>query len=444
MKIKTILLTGGLILLAACSESKYELDQLVPEEYHKILYVNNSGKQEVTLYDTDEDNLFTLSVFKSGSDPTLTANAEIRRLTQEELDAQYSTPEAVNYKIIGDGSYSLDATRLDFSSTDRYKLVNIALTPQKVKADMETDPEAVWVLPLVVTSQTDSINADKNELFLKITGVITPTVGFAKTGVEVKEYSYGTVPSISESVEIGLDVVNKWDLTCGLEVDPEYLAEYNEKNSTVFQSLPEGSYTLPESIDLPIGTTNTSFNVTIDGTALEPGDYMLPVRINSTSLFEISSAKAVHPLTIRIVGPQLDRTGWTGEGTTTEPSEGGGGLVEHMLDGNLSTYWHSRWNGGTDAMPYELTVDTKDEFTFTQFAMVQRGGGFTDTRGGEFYVSSDKNDWIFAGSFTMVQNTDVQMFSVTPTKGRYIKIKIKSSYREVHCSLSEFYAYGLK
>ena len=95
-------------------------------------------------------------------------------------------------------------------------------------------------------------------------------------------------------------------------------------------------------------------------------------------------------------------------------------------------------------MPYELTVDTQDEFTFTQFAMVQRGGGFTDTRGGEFYVSSDKNEWIFAGSFTMAQNTDVQMFSVTPTKGRYIKIKIKSSYREAHCSLSEFYAYGLK
>ena len=41
MKIRTILLMGGLVLLGACSESKYDLDQLVPEEYHKILYVNN-------------------------------------------------------------------------------------------------------------------------------------------------------------------------------------------------------------------------------------------------------------------------------------------------------------------------------------------------------------------------------------------------------------------
>ena len=53
MKIRnTLLLAGSLLLLGACDESKYDLDSLVPEQYHKILYVNNSGKQEVTLYDT--------------------------------------------------------------------------------------------------------------------------------------------------------------------------------------------------------------------------------------------------------------------------------------------------------------------------------------------------------------------------------------------------------
>lgn len=52
MKIRnTLLLAGSLLLLGACDESKYDLDSLVPEQYHKILYVNNSGKQEVTLYD---------------------------------------------------------------------------------------------------------------------------------------------------------------------------------------------------------------------------------------------------------------------------------------------------------------------------------------------------------------------------------------------------------
>ena len=44
MKIKnTLLLAGSLFLLAACAESKYDLESLVPDQYHKILYVNNSG-----------------------------------------------------------------------------------------------------------------------------------------------------------------------------------------------------------------------------------------------------------------------------------------------------------------------------------------------------------------------------------------------------------------
>ena len=47
MKIRTILLMGGLVLLGACSESKYDLDQLVPEEYHKILYVNKALLLEI-------------------------------------------------------------------------------------------------------------------------------------------------------------------------------------------------------------------------------------------------------------------------------------------------------------------------------------------------------------------------------------------------------------
>lgn len=58
------------MLLSACNNSKYDLENLVPQEYHKILYVNNSGKQEMTLYDTGEDYTYTLSVIKTGSDPT--------------------------------------------------------------------------------------------------------------------------------------------------------------------------------------------------------------------------------------------------------------------------------------------------------------------------------------------------------------------------------------
>ena len=446
MKIRTILLMGGLVLLGACSESKYDLDQLVPEEYHKILYVNNSGKQDFTLYDTDEDNKYVLSVIKSGSDPSLTAKVSV--LTQAELDKEYSEPEGTNYKLIGENCYSLDATTLDFSSADRYKLVNIFLKPQSVKAFMETDPEAVWVLPLQLTSETDSINAEKNELFLKLTGVITPAIGFTNSAVEVKQLEYGSISTFTEKVKFGLDTDNKWDLECRFVVDEEYIAEYNADNGTSFKALPEGTYTIPEMITLPDGTTNMELEVTIKGDQLATGDYMLPVKIVEVSQFEISEAKAVAPLAFRIMGHKLSRTGWTAEADTEElTGEGAGnGVAGCVLDDNLTTFWHSTWQTGNRIpLPYELIIDAKKEYTFTQLALMQRQHDSNrDTKAGEFYISSDKENWTKVGAFNMQQILEAQTFAVAPTKGRYIKIKMTDSFRDGYCSLSEVYAYGLE
>lgn len=446
MKIRTILLMGGLVVLGACSESKYDIDQLVPEEYHKILYVNNSGKQEVTLYDTDEDNKYTLSVIKSGAMPDLTATANVRLLTQAELETQYSDPEAMNYKIIGENCYTLDETTLDFSAADHYKLVNIALKPQSVKAAIESDPTAIWVLPLLVTSETDSVNAEKNELFLQMKAVITPALGFTSSAVELKQVEYGSVSTFTQKIKFGLDTDNKWDLECKFAVDKEYIAEYNADNGTKYKALPEGAYTVPETMTLASGTTTLELEVTIKGEELETGEYMLPVKLTDVSLFEISESKAIYPLVIRVMGHKLDRTGWTAEANTEEPNgEGAGnGVAGCVLDDKLNTYWHAQWSGGNHALPHELIIDAKKEYTFTQFAMAQRQSeGYTDTRSGEFYVSSDKETWTKVGTFAMEKILDAQVFTVTPTKGRYIKIYILESYRAPFSSFAEVYVYGL-
>lgn len=447
MKIRnTLLLAGGLLILGACDESKYDLDNLVPEQYHKILYVNNSGKQSVTLYDTGEDYEYTFSVFKSGSEPSLTASADIRVLTQGELDSQYSETEAINYKLIGTNCYTIGATHLDFSADDRYKPVTVSLNPENIKTAIAANPDAVWVLPLQVTSENDSINSEKNELFLQITGVITPSFGFKSSDVSVIEYNSGSA-SVSEKIAMGLDTENSWDIDCEFEVDDAYRETYNTKNKTIFQSLPEGTYSFPNEMTLSSGTTNTELAVTINTDQLQPGDYMLPVRIKSVSIFEISSAYAVYPLTFRILGTQLNRADWTIEANTQEPNgEGAGnGVATCALDGNLSTYWHASWQGGNHELPHILTIDTKESRTFTQFGLVQRqDASYMDTGAGVFYVSNDGKDWIVAGKFTMEKVFATQNFTLpAPAQGRYFRVEITESNRGLNTSLSEIYAYGL-
>lgn len=446
MNLKLILMASCLIGLVACRDSEYELDNLVPEEYHKILYVNNGGKQALTLYDTEEDYKFTFSVVKSGSDPSLVANASIGLMSQAQVDEEYSVPEGVNYSIIGDDCYSLETTQVDFSSSDRYKLVDVFFKPQQVKAAMENNPDVVWVLPLQITSATDSVNAEMDEVFLELEAVVSPTVGFIDIPFEIVQIEYSSLSTFTEELAFGLDVNNNWDLECYFSVDVDYVNEYNRANGTLFNILPEGSYTVPETMTLANGETTAELEVVIEGQELTPGDYMLPVSITGISMFEVSESNSVYPLLYRVMGNMLDRTGWTAEATSEETSgEGAGnGVAGCLLDDNLSTYWHSRWQNGMDYPPFEIVIDMQDEVTVSQIAMAQRGNGFTDTALGQFSISSDEEHWTEIGEFSMEAAEGTQMFSVDVSKGRYLKIRIESSHRDGYASLSEVYVYGLE
>lgn len=440
------LLAGCLITLGACEGSEYDLENQVPEKFHKILYLNISGKQEVTLYNTDEDNTYSFSVIKAGSDPTLNAKVDINILSQEEVDRQYSNLEGVNYKVINPSAYSLDNSLLDFSAKEGYKLVNLSLKPREVLAAIKSNPSAIWVLPLYVSSENDSINANKNQLFLQLKEVITPTIGFKDSYVNVKAYTYGLVSAISEKIPFKLDTNNKWDIECGFMVNSEYINQYNTANKTSFQLLPENTYSFEQSMTLSNGTTNSELAVKIEGAQLKPGDYMLPIKINHVSQFEISSTNALYPMAIRIMGTQLDRTGWTAEANTEELQGEGAinGRAGCVLDGDLKTFWHSIWNNGQHYdLPHEVIIDAKKEYTFTQFALVQREGS-NYVKGGKLQVSSDKVHWETVGNFILKQESGSQIFGITSTKGRYFKVQINESYQGTNSALAEVYAYGIK
>ena len=96
MKKYFLYITVALLALTSCDESQYELQNLVPGQYHKVMVVKDSGKHNKTLYDTGDADTTNISVMKVGSDPSLTAHVDVRTLTDEELRTQYSELEGVN------------------------------------------------------------------------------------------------------------------------------------------------------------------------------------------------------------------------------------------------------------------------------------------------------------------------------------------------------------
>lgn len=444
MKKYILYIAAVLLACTGCSESEYELDNLVPEQYHKIMFVKNSGKHSRTLLDIEDDDLTSIAVVKSGSDPTLTAHVNIRTLTEEELQMEYSDVEGVNYKELSTECYSLDHTELSFASSDRVQYFNLAIHPQAVKNLMASDDDATWVLPLVVESANDSINAEANKYFVIIDAVVSPSVGFTSSVPDVKIVEKSKAADYTETLKLGIDTDNKWDVSCKLSVDEDYVATYNRLNNANFQLLPADYYEMPTEVQLASGANSVDVAVNVKSGTLPSGDYILPVKLNEISRFNISDSRLI-PIVIRVMGDQLDRSDWTATANTQENSgEGSGnGIPSCLLDGKLNTYWHSQWNGGSHSFPHVITVDMKQEHTIDHVGLMQRqNNSYTDTKTVEIYVSSDKSEWTLAGTCEMQKILTEQIFKVTPTKGRYVKLNITEGYRGTNTSLTEFYVYG--
>lgn len=439
------MLAGCLVSLGACNSSEYDLENQIPERFNKILYLQTTGKQELTLYDTGENNVFSYTVIKSGSDPTLTATADVKVLTQQELDERYGNLEGVNYKLLTENAYSLENAQMEFTAQERYKILTVSIKPEVVQADMNTDLTAVWVLPLYVASEVDSINADKNNVFLQIQKVIKPSVQFSNTNVGIITKQYGLAGTFTQNALFKLDVENtSWDVACDFTVDAEYVNTYNAQHKTSYQLL-ASNYSFAEQMTLSKGTTEMPLIVTIEGGNLEPGDYMLPIKMSDTSLFSPKEGSDVYPLAIRIMGTQLNRTGWTVVANSQTVEGNGNGAASNVLDDNINTFWHSKWNNGYAPLPHELTIDTKNKNKFTQVSL-QRRLGYNYARCGYFYVSDTGNDdsWREVGAFTMENQDAVQIFSVIPTEGRYVKIKVTESNNNNACAaFAEVYLYGI-
>lgn len=437
------MLAGCLVSLGACNSSEYDLENQIPEQYNKILYLHTTGKQELTLYDTGESNVFSYAVVKTGSEPTSTAAADIKVLTQQELDEQYGELEGVNYKLLAGNAYSLESAHIEFTSQDRYKMMTVSVHPEVVKAGMDADPTAVWVLPLYVASEADSVNSAKNSVFLQFQQVVKPAVMFSSTRVSTIIKQYGLAGTFTQDVPFKLDVENtSWDVTCHFEIDAAYLNTYNTEHKTNYKLL-DAHYSFPDQMTLQKGTTEVPLVVTIEGASLEPGDYMLPIKISDTSLFLPKEGEDVYPLTIRMMGAQLDRTGWTVTASSQTVEGNGNGAASNIFDDNINTYWHSKWDNGYPPLPHELIIDTQKTHEFTQIAL-QRRLGYNYARAGYFYVSDTKDSWQEVGAFTMENQDAVQTFGIVSTKGRYIKIKVTESNNNNACAaFSEVFIYGI-
>lgn len=159
----------------------------------------------------------------------------------------------------------------------------------------------------------------------------------------------------------------------------------------------------------------------------------------------------------------LSREGWTVTVSGENANDGGGKAA--IIDGNNSTYWHSRYNNNgtgdaTQTLPQFFVIDLGQETSFGSIGYVprpnQENGTVTSFKlyvnnTGFESVSDSKNaasivnalgDPAISGTFTYANGegqTIKKAGSTTELKGRYVMFVVTGSNNSKHASCAEFY-----
>ena len=104
-------------------------------------------------------------------------------------------------------------------------------------------------------------------------------------------------------------------------------------------------------------------------------------------------------------------------------------MAKDVLDGDLSTYWHSCWQDCDANPPHHLSVDMGESYTIDGFQFYQRQTLSRTVKDFEIQISSDNANWESLGEFELEKNTTGQNINLPEAKTlRYFKFIAKTAH----------------
>ncbi|MDE5611443.1 MAG: discoidin domain-containing protein [Odoribacter sp.] len=147
---------------------------------------------------------------------------------------------------------------------------------------------------------------------------------------------------------------------------------------------------------------------------------------------------------------KLDRSKWSVVAFSSEEPQGDGGcFARYILDGNLKTYWHSKWN--TTRYPHYIVLDLGSQKMLEKIGIFQRqdramvssmaiyGNNVSGT-------PSSESSWTLCHEFNLTTSAAEQIFEF-PNVVRYRFVKVVctlgfSGGNQNDAALAEVYLYG--
>ncbi len=485
----------------SCHNSDYDLQNLVPDAYHKVAYVKNYGQHNLSLFTTQSTATDTLIVLKGGSEPNTSATYRMKVLSQDELDSVYSDVQGLNYKLIPQSAFTFESGEdISFAAGEAGKYFPVSFKPMEIFQLIEANPSSRFVLPLQLVSTTDSVNADMCSV-LYLLDVRSPMISFAEK--QIAEMMIYKSLDVILPMKIQNCDANKWNITCTLDAtdNAQAVADYNSFHGTNYELLPANAYTV-ENLSFAMGALTAEATLKIDRAHLvSDHSYLLPLKIGSSSMGDQMQIDGTYTYVVlsnpRLATREVDRSDWQVTFCNNDNAIGGSednAGIGAIFDNNNGTFWHTGWqipdassfsHDGVSGDDYDYSHShnyhafkghrNADETVFVidmgkahhiiAVGITQRSN-FSDFHTGDVMLSADEqflfrpvadggnlsdyhqvalNHWQKLLTVDAPHDGEPHWFDAAQTvinaggvKGRFVKMMVRSSYRDQNVSLVEF------
>ena len=349
-KILYSILLGSLLLLGT---SCLNYDDLIPENYNKILLLKETGVKDITLYNTGEDGNYEFTILKAGNNPMATAQAEVKVLSEAEL-ALHSQSVGADYKLLPSSVYELKDGVLSFAESQQYLHRNIVLKTSLIDELLLSDPSSNYVLPVRLISTNDSVNTEKDLVILR-PRVVTPVVAYHVNSATLN------VSGESSTYQLYLELpfVSLWDFEVSVVVDPDAVpAGYSLVPSNLFTIENEGKVQFKTGSRL-----SEPLNVKVDNSNLFGASFVIPFKVTSTSM-----AGFDFPSDHFLLNTAFNKIQITEEMLSTNAQESYEGPIANLIDNNPASFFHTAWSYAiADAHYFQVKLPTaisRVQFTY--------------------------------------------------------------------------------
>ena len=264
------------------------------EEYQTMAYFRNGGEQPLALYRTGEDGIYSIPVVKAGRNLSGTISVEVIPLDQDRITL-YNAANYTDYTAIPRYLYSfldqdekeidINPVTLNFAAEESAKIIKVKMQTNKIRALMDSHPEKTYVLGLQLFSSKGKVSDGINVIML-VPEITIPYLSFSNTGIYSYTYDKNSQKEnvYTNRVKFAIDA-NRWDFTCNLEVkDRTWVERYNASHGTDYEILPQELYTVPATLDFPVGVTEVPFEVIINREGMSAlHNYVVPIAIKNTT-----------------------------------------------------------------------------------------------------------------------------------------------------------------